>query len=208
MARQNKGSTRDVEIIKQIIKLHQKLFDGVFHDDAPEMITILHQMIQGKPQHKSIKVYQYLLESFLFAGGGGQSNLAYYAKQRVRPTFSRVQRAVKAAQYPNLATFETFKGWSYRKTPNKCIEPALLDTCPVRKFDMKRGSLNHMAFSVYFFLRNVAGGAFTLMSGSTLGRASRPRESSTTSSTALSAKSRPLPTSALSSPTWLYPACS
>ncbi len=139
---------------------YQKLFDDVFDDDTPEMQAILNQMIHGKPQHKSIKLYQYLLKSFLFAGGGDQSNLAYYAKQRYKPTYNRVKRAIKAAQCPKLASFEAFKGCGYRKTTNKCHEPAFLGTCPLTRFDMKRGALNHMAFSLYFFLREVCGGDF------------------------------------------------
>jgi hypothetical protein len=124
------------------------------------MQAILREMIHTRPQHKSIKLYQYLLESFLFAGGGDQSNLAYYAKQQLKPTFNPVTRAVKAPQCPKLATFETFKECGYQKTGKKCNEPAFLGTCPLPAFDMKRGSLNHMAFSLYFFLRDVAGGDF------------------------------------------------
>ena len=112
-------------------------------------------MIHGKPHHKSIKLYQYLVEAFLLSGGGDQSNHGYYAKQNHKPTFNRVKQAVKAAQCPKLATFETFKGCGYRKTTKKCNEPAFLSTCPLPTFDMKRGPLNHMAFSLYFFLRDV-----------------------------------------------------
>ena len=117
-------------------------------------------MIHGKPQHKSVMLYRYLLESFLLAGGGDQSNLVYYAKQQRKPTFNRVKQALKGAQCPKLATFETFKGCGYQKTKPSCREPAFLRSCPLPTFDMKRGSLNHMAFSLYFFLRDVAGGDF------------------------------------------------
>jgi hypothetical protein len=59
-------------------------------------------MIHGKPQHKSIKLYQYLLKCFLFSGGGDQSNLAYYVKQKYQPTFNRVKRAVIARPMPEI----------------------------------------------------------------------------------------------------------
>jgi len=117
-------------------------------------------MIHGKLHHKSIKLYQYLLESFLLSGGGDQSNHGYYANQQRKPTFNRVKRALKTAHCPKLATFETFKGCGYRKTTNKCNESAFLRFCPLPTFDMKRGNLNHMAFSLYFFLRDVAGRDF------------------------------------------------
>jgi hypothetical protein len=155
MLREKKSFKCSIETVKGVIMAHQRLFDEVFHEDTPEIQAILHQMIHGKPQHKSIKLYQYLLEAFLLSGGGDQSNYSYYAKQRVKPTFNRVKHAVKAAQCPRLVTFETFKGCRYRKTTNKCNEPAFLGACPLPAFDMKRGSLNHMAFSLYLFLRDI-----------------------------------------------------
>jgi hypothetical protein len=160
MSRNKKSFKHSIQLIKQIIIAHQKLFDDVFDDDIPEMQAILSQMIHGKPQHKSIKLYQYLLKSFLFAGGGDQSNSAYYAKQRYKPTYNRVKQAIKAVQCPKLASLEAFKGCGYRKTTNKCHEPAFLGTCSLTRFDMKRGALNHMAFSLYFFLRDVCQGDF------------------------------------------------
>ena len=112
-------------------------------------------MMHGKPQHKSIKLYQYFLESFILSGGGDRSNQNYYANQKYKPTFNRINRAVKTAQCPKLVSFEAFKGCGYRKTANKCTEPAFLKSCPLPRFDMKRGALNQMAFSLYFFLRDV-----------------------------------------------------
>jgi hypothetical protein len=153
-------SNLSVGIVKKIILSHQRLFDEVLQADLPERQAILDQMIHGNPQHKSIKLYHYLLGSFLLAGGGDQSNYSYYAKQRVKPTFNRVKEAVKAAQCPKLATFEAFTGCGYQKTKSTCREPTFLGSCPVPAFDMKRGPLNQMAFSLYFFLRDVCGGDF------------------------------------------------
>jgi hypothetical protein len=160
MVRQNKTSKRSIEIVRQIIRAHQRLFDPVFIEDRPEIQAILHQIMHGKPQHKSIKLYQYLVKSFLLAGGGDQSNLAYYANQQYKPTFNRINRAVKTSQCPKLASFQTFKRCDYRKTTNNCAEPAFLKSCPLPRFNMKRGALNHMAFSLYFFLRDVCGRDF------------------------------------------------
>jgi hypothetical protein len=152
--------SHSIEIVKQIIMAHQKLFVDIYLTDSPEVEAIVDQMIHAKLPRKSIKLYQYLMESFLLSGGGDQSNHGYYAKQNHKPTFNRVRRAVKGAQCPKLASFEAFKGCGYRKTAHKCNEPAFLRTCPLPTFDMKRGALNHMAFSLYFFLRDVAGRDF------------------------------------------------
>jgi hypothetical protein len=110
MLLQARCSNYCVEIIKQIIVAHQKLFVDVHLTDSPEVEAIVDQMIHGKVRHKSIRLYQYLLEAFLLSGGGDQSNHGYYAKQNHKPTFNRVKRALKAARCSKLAGFETFKG--------------------------------------------------------------------------------------------------
>ena len=114
MLSQNQATKRSIELVKQVIIAHQRLFDEAFVEDTPGIQAILDQMIHGKPHHKSLNLYQYLLGCFHFAGGGDQSNLGYYAKQRVKPTFNRVKRAVKAAKCPKLSSFESFKGCGYR----------------------------------------------------------------------------------------------
>lgn len=94
------------------------------------------------------------------AGGGDQSNMTYYAKQQHKPTYNRVKQAVTTARCSKLASFQALKGCGYSKTANKCTEPAYFKSCPLPAFDMKRGALNHMAFSLFFFLRDVCGRDF------------------------------------------------
>jgi len=98
MTQLKEATIYNIEIVKQIVITQQRLFDKVFFEDDPEIQAILHQLIHGKPQYKSLKLCQYLLESFLLAGGGDQSNLAYYAKQQHKPTYNQVKQAVKTAQ--------------------------------------------------------------------------------------------------------------
>lgn len=116
MPLQSRCSNHCVDIIKRIIASHQRLFVEEFLWDSPEIQAIVDQMIHGKPHHKSTKLYQYLVESFLLAGGGDESNQGYYAKQKVKPTFNRVKRALQAAQCPKLVSFEAFAGCGYQKS--------------------------------------------------------------------------------------------
>jgi len=59
-----------------------------------------------------------------------------------------------------LHSFWKFKGCGYRKTEQTCGVPRLLKTCPVPKLDLRNGSLSQAAFSLYLFMRDVAGGDF------------------------------------------------
>src|SRR5674476_494738 len=87
--------SHSINIVKQIIMAHQKLFVDIYLTDSPEVEAIVDQMIHAKLPHKSIKLYQYLMEAFILSGGGDQSNQGYYGNQRVKPTFNRVRQALK-----------------------------------------------------------------------------------------------------------------
>jgi hypothetical protein len=144
-----------VHILKKIIENHLRFLDNPFPPNSPELQIIINQLIHGKPHHRSIKLYQYLLECFLLAGGGDQSNLTYFSKQKLKPTFNRVRRALLTAHCPKLGSFEAFAGCGYQKGKKTCGEPGLLPTCPLPLLNMKKGALNRMAFSLHLFLREV-----------------------------------------------------
>ena len=144
-----------VRMIKKVIEDQIKLFDAPFVNDHPELTGILDQMIHGTKATKSIKLYQYLMEAFLYTGGSDQSNMGHYRKQKVKPSFNRIKKALVSAECPKLVSFDSFIDCGYRKMARTCNNPQLLETCPLPKFDMKRGGLNQMVFSLYFFLRDV-----------------------------------------------------
>ena len=57
-------------MVKHIIRAHQKLFVDPYLTDSTEIEAIIHQMMHGKPHHKSIKLYQYFLDPFSFLEEG------------------------------------------------------------------------------------------------------------------------------------------
>jgi hypothetical protein len=142
-------------MIKKVIEDQLKLIGGPFVNDHPELKDILDQMFNGSKAKKSIKLYQYLMEAFLYTGGSDQSNEGHYRKQKVKPSFNKIRKALVSAECPKLASFQTFQDCGYRKMARTCTNPDLIATCPLPKFDMKRGTLNQMVFSLYFFLRDV-----------------------------------------------------
>ena len=94
-------------------------------------------------------------------GGSDQSNQGYYDRQKVKPSYHRIKKAVKQAACPKLASFEAYQDCGYRKMAKTCSNPDLIATCPVPQLDMKKGVLNQMAFSLFFFLGTFAGGIST-----------------------------------------------
>ena len=105
MTRQKKASKRNIEIVKQIIRAHQRLFDAVFIEDRPETQAILHQMMHGKPQHKSIKLYQYLLESFLLSWRRGPVELGLLRQATAQTDLQSSQTSRHSGSVPEISLF-------------------------------------------------------------------------------------------------------
>jgi hypothetical protein len=95
------------------------------------------------------------MEAFLYTGGSDQSNEGHYRKQKIKPSYNKIKKALLAAECPKLVSFEAFQDCGYRKTPRTCNKPELIASCPLPKYNMKRGTINQMVFSLYFFLRDV-----------------------------------------------------
>ena len=148
-----------VKMIDRLIRDQVKLFPDFFHDDdgLREVIT---QIVTGKPGRRMAKLYKCLVESFIMVGGSDQSNQGYYDRQKVKPTYYGIQKAIRNAACPKLASFEAYQDCGYRKMAKTCNNPDLIASCPVPHLDMKRGGLTQMAFSLFFFLRDVCRGDF------------------------------------------------
>ena len=57
-------------------------------------------------------------------------------------------------QCPKLGGFDTYRGCGYRKTAGTCRNPTDLPDCPVPALPLRKGDLNQLAFSLYYFLRD------------------------------------------------------
>ena len=59
---------------------------------------------------------------------------------------------------PKLGGFPNYKDCGYRKTAASCRNPTDLPTCPVPSLPLRKGDLNQLAFSLFFFLRDQCDG--------------------------------------------------
>ena len=57
-------------------------------------------------------------------------------------------------QCPKLTGFHAYQNCGYRKTALTCANPPDLATCPVPALPLRKGDLNQLAFSLFFFLRD------------------------------------------------------
>ncbi len=59
---------------------------------------------------------------------------------------------------PKLASYWQFHGCHYHKGHHTCSRPDLVHGCPLPAHDLRNGRLNQAAYSLYLFIRDVAGG--------------------------------------------------
>jgi hypothetical protein len=59
---------------------------------------------------------------------------------------------------PKLRSYWRFQNCRYNKTRYTCAEPDHLPRCPLPRQWLRNGRLNQTAYSLYLFIRDVAGG--------------------------------------------------
>ena len=59
---------------------------------------------------------------------------------------------------PKLKSYWHFHGCRYNKLGRTCTEPDHISRCPLPTHDLRNGHLNQAAYSLYFFIRDIANG--------------------------------------------------
>ena len=72
-------------------------------------------------------------------------------------TWLEIESAIAASPpCPKLDGYWTFHGCGYHKTSRTCAEPEHSSMCPLPGHELRNGRLNQTAYSLYFFMRDVA----------------------------------------------------
>ena len=72
-------------------------------------------------------------------------------------TYLQISRALNrvSKKCDKLAGFEAFTGCGYNKGRRTCQNPKMFPTCPLPTHPLRNGRLNILAYSLYFFIRDV-----------------------------------------------------
>ena len=108
--------------------------------------------------HDTPFLFQRLVETFSFQGISDAA-ATNYMDQHGRVTWRDIERAMEGStNCPKLRSYWTFHDCGYEKSIRTCAEPTRIDACPLPRHDLRNGRLNQTAYSLYFFVRDVAGG--------------------------------------------------
>ena len=102
-------------------------------------------------------VYNWIMS---IAGMQGVSDAAATSFQHEHgsATWAEVDAAMRARPpCPRLRSYWNFE-CGFRKASRTCLQPDHIDGCPVPRLPLRKGSLNEAAFSLWLFVRDIAGG--------------------------------------------------
>jgi hypothetical protein len=144
-----------------------KLIERICHEAGdPDLVRTLRGDLRRQGLLKAIRrrntamIFEWLVDALSYQG---VSNLAAftYMESHGRVRWADVARSMAdRPSCPKLASFGEFVGCGYLKSANTCACREHLPHCPLPSHDLRNGRLNQMVYSLFLFMREVAGGDF------------------------------------------------
>jgi len=111
-------------------------------------------------EHDTAALFDWLIEILSFQGVS-DSVAANYMAAHGNPSWSEITEGLaETASCSKLGGYWQFHDCRYQKMTATCSEPSLIDDCPLPRHALRNGRLNQMAYSLFFFMRDIANGDF------------------------------------------------
>ncbi len=102
-------------------------------------------------------LYDWLVVILSYQGISDRAAEAYMERHGTA-TWATVEQSLTAVpNCPKLTSFWHFEGCRYDKGKQTCARPQCFANCPLPKLKLRNGRLNQTAYSLYLYLRDVAG---------------------------------------------------
>jgi hypothetical protein len=105
-------------------------------------------------------LFDWLVKIISFQGISDHAASEYLRKHGSVTWLEISYRLSKMPSCPKLRSYWHFHGCGYRKGNKTCARMDLIGRCPLPKHRLRNGRLNQSAYSLYFFLRDVADSGF------------------------------------------------
>ena len=109
-------------------------------------------------RHDTATLFDWLVAALSYQGISNQV-AAEYMEQHGSATWADIdQKAGQGITCPKLKSYWHFYDCGYAKISRTCSEPDHIDGCPLPTHQLRNGRLNQMAYSLFLFIRDIAGG--------------------------------------------------
>jgi hypothetical protein len=106
-------------------------------------------------------IFDWLLTAFSFQGISDRVARGYIEKHGAA-SWSAMEAGLKTSpSCQKLHSYWGYEGCRYDKGSFTCAEPDHIDACPVPRPRLRNGRLNQTAYSLFLFVRDIAGGDLT-----------------------------------------------
>jgi hypothetical protein len=156
----NKSKTREIDraarLVDRICRIagEPRLIDKLSRDLARRGVRAAIR------RRETSVLFDWLVETASFQGIG--NHVAHrYMEQHGRVRWHEIAALIKAGPTcPKLRSHWHFDRCGYQKVQRCCAEPGHFPSCPLPTHDLRNGRLNQAAYSLFLFIRDVAGGDF------------------------------------------------
>jgi hypothetical protein len=146
--------SRAVRLVRRICQ-----FAGArsFVDDARVGLA-RQEVIAAVRRHNTPAIFDWLIDALSYQGVS--DSIAYsYKEQHGRVRWHDIAGALATEpSCPKLSCYWAFEGCGNRKSTNSCANPEHRPNCPLPRPDLRNGRLNQTAYSLFLFMRDLAGG--------------------------------------------------
>ena len=109
-------------------------------------------------RHDTATLFDWLMSALSYQGISDQV-ASEYMERHGRAQWHDIDVKVAAnPTCPKLVSYWHFHGCRYDKISRTCSEPDHIDACPLPTHQLRNGRLNQMAYSLFLFVRDIAGG--------------------------------------------------
>jgi hypothetical protein len=111
-------------------------------------------------RHDTAALYDWLVEAFSYQGIADW--LAFdYMQRHGSVSWDEIDQALQGEPAcPKLGSYWAFAECRYHKLSRTCDEPEHIQACPLPRPHLRNGRLNQTAYSLFLFMRDIAGGDF------------------------------------------------
>jgi hypothetical protein len=115
-------------------------------------------VVRAIERHDTPRLFDWLVQSLSFQGVS-DAVARGYMERHGRITWAEIDAGLAACpSCPKLISYWHFWGCRYHKSSGTCAEPDHLPGCPLPGHPLRNGRLNQLAYSLFLFIRDAAGG--------------------------------------------------
>jgi hypothetical protein len=113
-------------------------------------------VVKAVRQHDDEVIFNWLMEAASYQGISDSVAAGYMEAHGTASAFEIGTSLESSQPCGKLRSYWNFRSCGYRKSNQTCKQQALFRTCPVPRLDLRNGSLNQAAYSLFLFMRDVA----------------------------------------------------